>query len=58
MHPLRIGSLYGLIAAVVAITGYIVNHTVFDKNLFVGFIGGFVLPLVAIYLAGHFAGRH
>ena len=58
MHPLRIGSLYGLIAAVVAIAGYIVNHTVFDKNLFVGFIGGFVLPLVAIYLAGHFAGRH
>ncbi len=59
MHPLRIGSLYGLIAAVVQVATIYVNHKVLSSaNGFVGFFGAFLIPLVLLYLSGHFAGRH
>ncbi len=58
MHPLRIGALYGLIAAVLASATYELNHHVTNKNIWIGLIGGFLLPIVAVYLSGHYAGRH
>lgn len=58
MHPLRIGALYGLIAAVFEVVTVQINHTVVHGNGFVGFIGAFLAPLIVLYLAGHFAGRH
>jgi hypothetical protein len=60
MHPLRIGALYGLIAAVLTVGGFELNHTAFGSkgNGIIGFLFGFLLPIVALYLAGHYAGRH
>lgn len=64
MHPIRIGAIYGLIAAVIQVLTVQVNHLAFNTNGqhegngWVGFIGAFLLPLVALYLAGHYAGRH
>ena len=59
MHPLRIGALYGLIAAVVYVIGYEINHAVLSKpNGLIGFALTFLVPVVSLYLAGHFAGRH
>lgn len=57
MHPLRIGLLYGLIAAVIQVATVQINHTVLNANGIVGFLGAFLAPAVTLYLAGHLAGR-
>ncbi len=59
MHPLRIGAIYGFIAAVVQVATIYVNHKLLSTtNGIVGFVGAFLIPLVLLYLSGHFAGRH
>jgi len=57
MHPLRIGSLYGLIAAVLVNGIFLINHAYLNSSVWLRILG-FVLPVVALYLAGHYAGRH
>jgi hypothetical protein len=58
MHPLRIGIVYGLIAAAVQVLTVQINNQLLNKNGWVGFVGTLLLPIVALYLAGHYAGRH
>jgi hypothetical protein len=57
MHPLRIGALYGLIAAVLVNGIFVINHAYLNSSVWLRILG-FVLPVVALYLAGHYAGRH
>lgn len=59
MHPLRIGGLYGVLAAVVYVATIYFNRTAnpTHPNALVGLIGSFLLPLVAVYLSGHLSGR-
>lgn len=57
MHPLRIGTLYGVIAAALQLVTAYLQSKVTNHNSIVGIVGYFVLPLVAVYLASHLSGR-
>ena len=58
VHPLIIGSVYGLVVAVVQLITIQVNHEALNGNGFVGFAGTVLIPLIGLYLSGHYAGRH
>ena len=57
IHPVSTGALYGLIAAVLNVALAYVNQHYAGKNGFLGLIYSVIVPLVAIYLAGHLTGR-
>lgn len=58
VHPMLIGAGYGLVAAILNIVTIQVNHTAIKENGLLGFAGTVLLPLIALFLAGHYAGRH
>jgi hypothetical protein len=59
VHPLLIGAVYGLVAAVLQYVVVIINHTALSSpNGILGFAGGILVPLIAVYLSGHYAGHH
>lgn len=58
VHPLVIGAIYGLVAAILNIATIQLNHTAIKENALLGFAGTVLLPLIALFLAGHYAGRH
>jgi hypothetical protein len=58
VHPLLIGGIYGLVAAIIQIIVVQINHTALKDNGLVGFVGTVLLPLIGLYLSGHYAGRH
>ena len=58
VHPLAIGGIYGLVVAVVQLITIQLNHEALKGNGFVGFAGTVLIPLIGLYLSGHYAGRH
>lgn len=60
VHPALIGATYGLVAALINYGTILLNKKVIggDGNGLLGFAGTVLLPLVALYLSGHYAGRH
>jgi hypothetical protein len=60
VHPALIGATYGLVAAIINYGTILINKKVIggNGNGLIGFAGTVLLPLVALYLAGHYAGRH
>ena len=58
VHPLLIGGTYGLVAAIINYGTILLNKKTIGGNGLVGFAGTVLLPLIALYLAGHYAGRH
>jgi hypothetical protein len=58
VHPLLIGSAYGAIAAVIQVVVIQVNHGALKSNGLIGFVGTVIVPLIGLYLSGHYAGRH
>ncbi len=58
VHPLVIGGAYGLAAAIIQILVVQLNHTALKDNSLLGFVGTVLLPLIGLFLAGHYAGRH
>ena len=60
VHPLLIGGTYGLVAAIINYGTILLNKKAIggNGNGLVGFAGTVLLPLIALYLAGHYAGRH
>ncbi len=57
-HPTLIGATFGLVVAALQVATIQLTHTVLDGNKIVGFAGSVLVPLVGLYLAGHYAGRH
>src|SRR5262249_11274558 len=59
-HPALIGATYGLVAAIINYGTILLNKKVVggDGNGLLGFAGTVLLPVVALYLSGHYAGRH
>ncbi len=58
VHPLLIGGVYGLVAAIIQILVVQLNHAALKSNGLLGFVGTVLIPLIGLYLAGHYAGRH
>ncbi len=59
IHPLRTGALYGLISGVIyAVLAYVNHYVLKTPNGYLSVINNFVLPVVVVYLAGHFTGRN
>lgn len=57
-HPLVVGGGYGLAAAAVQVLVILLNRNTLHNNGILGFVGSFLLPLIGLGLAGHYAGRH
>jgi uncharacterized membrane protein YfcA len=58
MHPFRIGATYGIGGIIANFALIQLNGKALDKNGLVGFAASFLVPLVIVYLSGHWAGRH
>ncbi len=59
IHPLGTGSLYGLIAGVIwTVLAFVNQPKYLNGNGYISFINNVILPLVIVYLAGHFTGRN
>jgi hypothetical protein len=58
VHPLIIGGVYGLVAAIISVVGVYLNHKYGNTNPFIGIVVTILLPIIGLYLSGHYAGRH
>ena len=58
VHPSLIGGSFGIAVAILQVLAIQLNHTSLNQNKIVGFVGSVLLPVIALYLAGHYAGRH
>jgi hypothetical protein len=59
VHPLLIGGSFGLITGILNYGTDLLNHKVLNSaNGWLGFLGTVLLPLIAVYLSGHYAGRY
>lgn len=57
-HPLIIGGVYGLVAAIISVVGVYLNHKFVNTNGLLGFAVTILLPIIGLFLSGHYAGRH
>jgi hypothetical protein len=60
VHPLIIGGIYGLVAAIISTVGVALNHNATNNNPngLIGFVVTILLPIIGLFLSGHYAGRH